>query len=108
HLVGDAQQARVAAAEQGAQERELTEYVVEAVERDEGALHAHVVAIVVDVAVDGGADRGPLHQAVAHGEASERAGEVDAQAREVHARWRTARLLRRRGDAVERGFSAYR
>src|SRR3954453_8631663 len=108
HLIGDAQQALVAAAEQRPHDRDLAENIVEAVERDEGALHAHVVAIVVDVAVHGRADRGPLHQAVANGEASERTGEIHPQARKVHARWRTARLLRRRGDAVERGLTAHR
>ena len=104
HLIGDAQQALVAAAEEETHDRDLAEHVVEAVERDERAAHAHVVAIVVDIAVHRRADRGPLHQTVADGEASERAGEVDPQAREVHARRRTAGLLRRRGDAVERGL----
>src|SRR3954468_19906338 len=80
HLIGDAQQALVAAAEEEPHDRDLAEHIVEAVERDEGALHAHVVAVVVDVAVDGRADRGSLHQAIANGEASERTGEIHPQA----------------------------
>src|SRR5262249_53999373 len=56
HLVGDAEQALVAAAEERPDDRELAEHVVEAVERNEGAAHADLVAMVVDVAIDRAAD----------------------------------------------------
>src|SRR5262249_47154823 len=107
HLVGDAEQALVAAAEERPDDRELTEHVVEAIERNEGATHADLVAMVIDVAIDRAADGGTLEQPVADGEAAERAGEIDPQVRELDPRRRAARLLLAGSNALERRFSAH-
>src|SRR5262245_38814868 len=90
HLVGDAEQALVAAAEERPDDRELAEHVVEAVERNERAAHADLVAMVVDVSIDRAADGGALEQPVADGEAAERTGEIDPQVRELDPRRRAA------------------
>src|SRR5258706_2862092 len=71
HLIGDPEQAFVAAAEERPDDRELAEHVVEAVERNESAAHAHLVAMVIDVALYRAADRRAPEQAVADGEAAE-------------------------------------
>src|SRR5262249_41477253 len=107
HLVGDAEQALVAAAEERPDDRELAEHVVEAVERNEGAAHADLVAMVVDMPTDRAADGGVLEQPVANGEAAERAGEIDPQVRELDPRRWAAGLLRGGSDALERRFSAH-
>jgi hypothetical protein len=62
--------------------------------------------MVIDVAIDRAADGGALQQPVANGEAAERAGEIDAQVRELNSRRRPAGLLRAGSDALERCFSA--
>src|SRR5258707_6226309 len=105
HLVGDAEQALVAAAEEGPDDRKLAEHVVEAVERNEGTAHAHLVAMVIDVAIDRTADGGTLEQPVADGEAAERTGEIDAQVRELDAGRRAAGLLRAGSNRLERRSS---
>ena len=106
HLIGDTEQALVAAAEEGPDDRKLAEHVVEAVERNEGAAHADLVAMVIDVAIDGAADRGALEQPIADGEAAKRTGEIDAQVRELDTGRRAAGLLRPGSNALERRFSA--
>src|SRR5262249_33829238 len=83
-------------------------HVVEAVERDERAAHAQVIAMIVDIAVDRAADSRPFQQTVTHGKAAKRAGEVDAQARELDAGRRPAGLLWGSGDALERRLAAHR
>src|SRR5207245_4502736 len=100
HLVGDAEQALVAAAEERPDDRELAEHVVEAVERNEGAAHADLVAMVIDVAIDRATGRGALEQPVADGEAAKRTGEIDAQVRELDTGRRAAGLLRAGSNAL--------
>src|SRR5262249_39492108 len=102
----DAEQALVAAAEEGPDDRELAEHVVEPIERNEGAAHADLVAMVIDVAIDRAADGGALQQPVANGEAAERGGKIDTQVRELNSRRHPAGLLRAGSDALERCFSA--
>src|SRR5436309_12021725 len=55
-FIGDTYQALVAAStEEDAQNRELAEYVVEPVHRNEGTAHTHLTAGIIDTAFDGGA-----------------------------------------------------
>src|SRR5260221_12187108 len=51
HLIGDPEQGFVAAAEERPDDPELAEHVVEAVEPNERAAHAYLVAMVVDVSL---------------------------------------------------------
>src|SRR5204862_412591 len=69
----------VAAAEEQSENRDLSEHVVQAVHRHEGAAHAHLVAGIVDRALDGGADHRALDHAVADGERAVLPGELGAQ-----------------------------
>ncbi len=95
-LVGDADQALVAAAaEHQPDDRNLPEHVVEAVERHEGAAQVHVVLGVVDLARDGRAHQRPAHDAVAHRHLAGKAGELGVHFGERHA---AALLPGRAGD----------
>src|ERR1700756_1324468 len=86
HLIGNGEQALiVTVAEDGAEHRDLAEYVVAPIERHEGAAHAPLVGFVVQRALDGAADRRPLRHALAHGELAVLAAELGAQAREEDA-----------------------
>src|SRR5262249_47567002 len=93
--------------EERTHDRQLAEHVVEPVERNEGAAHAHLVAMIIDISIDSAADRRAFEQSVADGEAAGRTGELDPQTRELDARRLAAGLLRRGGDALERGFSTH-
>src|SRR5271169_2412792 len=106
YFVSNPGQALVAAAKEQSDNRNLPEHVVEAVERNESATHANIAAHIIDVSVNGSADDRPFHETVANDEAPERAGEIDPQMRELHARRGGAGVLRRRHrrHALERCF----
>src|ERR1700733_16336159 len=64
HLIGHSEKPLIAAAAQHQpEERNLSEDVVEAVDRNEGAAHAHLVARKIDTALDRTADGRALQDA---------------------------------------------
>ena len=83
HFVGDAEQAFLFAAEEQAHDRNLAEQIVGAVERHQRAAQMHLVAAVIDHAVDRAAEHGSAHHAVAQRQPRLAAGEVDLHAGEV-------------------------
>ena len=84
HFVGDADQAFLFAAEEQPHDRQLAEQIVGAVERHQRAAQMHLIAAVIDHAVDGAAEHRSAHHAVAQHHASRRLVEVDLHAREFH------------------------
>src|SRR5262249_28524426 len=86
---------------------ELPEHIVESVERNEGAAHAHLVAMIIDGAFNRAADCRPLEQAVANGESPERTREFDPQSRKLDTVRCAVGLLWRGSDALEGSFAAH-
>src|SRR6185437_3327786 len=104
-VIGDAEQPFLAAAEEGPEDRDLPEHVVEAVERHERSLQVQVVADVIDLPFDRRADDRPAHDTVADRHAAGDFGELAAHFRELHA---IAGLPRRAGgDPVEPRLPAH-
>src|SRR5436190_20234030 len=65
-FVGHPDQALIAAAaEQQPENRNLAEHVVEAIHRNEGAAHSHLIAGIIDAALDRRSDRRTLYDALA-------------------------------------------
>jgi MFS family permease len=79
HLISDANQALVAAAaEEQAEKGNLGGNVVEPIHRDECAPHPHLIARIIDAALDGRADRRSLHHAIPDRELSVLPGQFGA------------------------------
>src|SRR5437868_12847073 len=85
-FVGHADQTLIAAAaEQQAKNRNLAEHVVEAIHRNEGTTHAHLIAGIIDAALDGRSDCRALYDALADRELAVLPRKFRAQPREGNA-----------------------
>src|SRR4051812_32636252 len=68
-FIGYADQPLIAAASQEkADDRDLAEHIVQAVHWNEGAAHSHLVAGIIDAALDGRSDCRALHDTLPDGE----------------------------------------
>ena len=83
HLVGDADEPFLLAAEKQAEQRQLPQQIVGTVERNKRAAQMDVVMGVIDHAVDRAAEHRPAHDAVAKRDTAGHAGEVDAHVGEI-------------------------
>src|SRR3954454_7627705 len=114
YLVSEPHQTFIAAtAEEYAENRDLAEHIVEAEERNERSAQPHVLFRIIDVSVGGRSNHGTFHDALADGEATGGAGELDPHARELDAA--TGRVVRRSlrrrgagGDPIEALLAAHR
>src|SRR3954454_1139509 len=101
HLVGYADETLIAAAaEEEADDGNLTEHVVQPVHRNEGAAHAHLIARIIYAALDGGSDGRAFHDTLPDRELAVLARELRAEPRERNAVLRSGR--RAGGDPIER------